>query len=82
MNNLKWKAISAIGAMHISFWFNLPWVLGIILLAWVIPDIQSGQTHFFENLSKHRDPVLYWLVIATWIFFGLYLVNPTPTLLR
>lgn len=68
------KVLVPLGLVYVSFFFNIPWLFGVVILAWISPDIRSGTTHFFEVLTRRRNPWLYWSVVVTWVFFGLYLI--------
>lgn len=69
---IKWKAIFGLSLILLSIFLNWSWLWGVLFLAWVIPDIKSGYTHLFEIISKHENPILYWLIIGVWILLSLY----------
>jgi hypothetical protein len=51
---------------------NWEWAWGVLFLFWVIPDIFSGITYFIEPIDKKQNPILYWIIIASWILMAIY----------
>ena len=70
--NLKWRTILGLIFMYIAIWFNWQWAWGILFLLWVIPDIFSGITYFMEPVEKKESPILYWVIIISWILMSVY----------
>jgi len=50
------------------------WIWGLLFLIWVVPDIQRGSTHFLEHVERRSNPVVYWLIITTWLILSVYLL--------
>lgn len=76
-SRLKWKALfglSLIGTGVVMEWY---WIWGFFFLLWAIGDIRSRRTHLLEEVSRNDSPILYWVIISMWLFFGAYaLVSP------
>ena len=70
--SIKWRTILGLIMMYVAMWFNWQWIWGILFLMWVIPDIFSGVTYFIEPVEKKENPVLYWVIIISWILMSLY----------
>jgi len=68
----KWRTILGLIVIYIAMWFNWQWVWGILFLLWVIPDLFTGVTYFMEPIEKKETPVLYWIIILSWILMSLY----------
>lgn len=73
-SNVKWRAIVGLVIVALAVFFNANWIWGVLFLLWVIPDIKSGSTHFMEHIEKRRNPVVYWLIILTWLVLSAYLL--------
>ena len=70
--SIKWRTITALVLMYIAILINWGWAWGILFLFWVVPDIFSGVTYFIEPVSKNENPVLYWIIIFSWILMAVY----------
>ncbi len=73
--NTKWRTIIALLLMYTAIIMNWQWAWGILFLFWVIPDIISGITYFIEPIDKKENPLLYWIIIISWILMALYSVS-------
>lgn len=74
MKKLKWRSILLLGLIVLSIVTAATWLWSIILLFMVIPDLFSGKTYLAEPISRKETPVLYWAIIATWLFIAAYLL--------
>ncbi|WP_412987382.1 hypothetical protein [Pontimicrobium sp. IMCC45349] len=72
LSNIKWRTIIALILMYIAMFMNWEWAWGVLFLFWVIPDIFSGITYFIEPIDKKQNPILYWVIIASWILMAIY----------
>lgn len=70
--SIKWRTITALVLMYIAILMNWEWAWGVLFLFWVIPDIFSGVTYFIEPISKNENPVLYWIIIVSWVLMAVY----------
>ena len=41
-----------------------------LLVAWALYDIRTGESLFIQRITRREQPVTYWLIVATWISFG------------
>ncbi len=67
---IKWKAISGLTLIGIGFIMDWYWIWGILFLIWVVGDIKMRRTHLLEEVTRDESPVLYWIIIATWLFLS------------
>lgn len=74
MNQVKWRALLGLVLVYIAVFFYWNWLFGVILLLWLLPDLRSGETHFFERLSRQENPVIYRAVVVTWLGLSIYLI--------
>ena len=72
-STVKWRAILGLCLVLLSVAFEAMWVWGVLFLIWVIPDIKNGSTHFLEHVERDRNPIVYWVIIVTWVVLSLYL---------
>lgn len=63
----KWKAWAGIVFIVTIVVFNIAWAWSIVFIAWVIPDLISGNTFLFEQVSRKESPITYWTIMALWI---------------
>ena len=73
--SIKWRTILGLISMYVAMWFNWQWAWGILFLMWVIPDIFSGTTYFMEPIEKEKNPILYWIIIISWILIIIYSIS-------
>ena len=73
-SKIKWKAIFALVLMALAVILKANWVWGIFCFLWIIPDLQSRSTYLFELVERRHNPILYWIIILTWIAFSIYLL--------
>ena len=75
-SSFKWRSILGLILVYIAMWYNWQWIWGILFLIWVIPDLFSGVTYFIEPIEKSKNPMLYWIIIVSWILMSLYSFTP------
>ena len=58
-------------------------IWGVVFVYWGVLAIRSGQAFLVEAIERRENPVLFWVLTATWFGFGvLYILTdlfPTPT---
>lgn len=81
MDHLKKRAMLGLLLVIVAVIWELDWLWGVIFLAWVIPDLISKETHFFEQVTRTENPILYWSIMITWIVLSVYLLL-SPLLYR
>ena len=72
----KWRTIIGLLIIYGAAIFNWQWIWGIFSLYWIIPDIFTGVTYFIEPISRREHPVLYWLILITWVAFSVVMFFP------
>lgn len=70
----KWKAVLGLILVWFAVFAELNWIWGILFLLWVVPDLRSRETHFLEYISARANPLLYWLIMSSWLTFSIYLI--------
>ena len=45
-------------------------MFSLLLLAWALHDIRTGESLFIQRITRRDQPVTFWLIVATWISFG------------
>ena len=71
-SSIKWRTILGLIFIYLAMWFNWQWAWGVLFLLWVIPDLITGVTYFMEPIEKKEHPILYWVIIISWILMSLY----------
>lgn len=72
LSKFRWKALLGIIAVWVAIAMNWNWIWGVIFIVWVIPEIRNRVAYFIEDVERSRNPVVYWLIIATWILLSAY----------
>lgn len=70
--NFKWRSILGLVFIYLAMWFNWEWAWGVLFLLWVIPDMITGVTYFMEPIDKRDNPILYWIIIISWLLMSFY----------
>ena len=70
--NFKWRSILGLLLVFCAVFFDWGWIWPILFLLWIIPDLFSGVTFFLEPVYRHENPILFWLIAATWISLSIY----------
>lgn len=72
MSRMKVRAIIGLILLYTAIYFNQDWIWSVLFLIWVIPDIFSGVTHFIDPVERKTSPVLYWIIIGSWLVLTVY----------
>lgn len=72
----KWRTILALLIVYVATFFNWQWIWGVFSLYWIIPDFFTGVTYFTEPVDRKNHPILYWLILITWIAFSVVMFFP------
>jgi len=70
----KWRAVLGLVIVAVAVLTQANWVWGLLFLVWIVPDIRRGSTHFLEYVERRKNPVVYWLIITTWLVLSVYLL--------
>jgi len=68
---LRWRPITTLFLMILSLLTSWYWIFGLIFLWWTVRDILSGTTFLTEVVYRYKNPILYWVVILTWLGLSL-----------
>lgn len=72
---IRWRTILGLIFMYIAMWFDWQWAWGLLFLMWVVPDLFSGVTYFIEPIERAKEPILYWVIIVSWIIMSIYSIS-------
>jgi membrane associated rhomboid family serine protease len=61
--------LAGLACLLIGFYFSLNWIFGLFMAFWILNDLYRQETYMFGLLSRSDFPVMYWLVMACWLFF-------------
>lgn len=70
----KWRAILGLVIVALAVTTEASWIWGLLFLVWVVPDIRRGTTHFLEFVDRRSNPIVYWLIMITWLTLSIYLL--------
>ena len=71
----KLRAIAGLAAVAIAVLTEAHWIWGFLFLLWIIPDLKSGSTYFFEIVDRRQNPIVYWLIVITWLILSLLIFS-------
>ncbi|MEM6784106.1 MAG: VOC family protein [Bacteroidota bacterium] len=72
--DVKWKAVLGLILVAVAVLFSLDWVWGVLFLLWALADVRLGATHFIEVVERRRNPVVFWLIVGTWVSLAAYVL--------
>lgn len=61
-------------ALMISTALGYQSLWGVLFLFWVIPNMARGQAFLLTEVSRAKDPVLFWLIQVAWIVLGVLMI--------
>ena len=70
----KWRTVLALLGIYIAVLFNWNWVWGLVFLLWILPDVRSGSTYFVEPITRQESPILFWIIVCSWIGMSVYML--------
>lgn len=70
----KWRTLVALAIIYLAVVMNWQWVWGLLFIMWTVPTLYSGRTTLVETVDRDDSPVLFWIIIATWLALSLYLI--------
>lgn len=71
---LTWVALATIWCAAL---LDQVWIFSLLLIAWVIFDLRTGESLFIQRITRREQPVTYWIILLSWIAFAvLWLVYP------
>ena len=73
----RWRAIVGLLIIYGATILDWQWIWGVFTLYWIIPDFFTGVTYFIEPISRRHHPILYGLILTTWVGFSVMMLFPT-----
>lgn len=73
VSKIKWKSIVALILVFCGIIFNIPLVFGFLYILWAILDLKSGYAYIVEDVTREKNPILFWLIVLVWLFSGVYI---------
>ncbi|MEM7391110.1 MAG: hypothetical protein AAF492_02085, partial [Verrucomicrobiota bacterium] len=70
----KWKTILALAVLFYALYQNWMWPWGLLFIYWTIPAFYAGEVMLVEPIRRKESPVLFWLIVLTWIGLGALMV--------
>ncbi|PID95893.1 MAG: hypothetical protein CSA85_00025 [Alphaproteobacteria bacterium] len=47
---------------------------GLLFLYWTVPNFATGHAFLLSNVTRAKDPLLWWLVQIAWIVLGVMMI--------
>ena len=73
-NWYPWRSIIGLIFIYLAILLEINWFWGVLFLYWVIPDLFTGMTYFMEPVERQEKPILYWIIVLSWIWMGIYTI--------
>ena len=72
----KWRTLIGLILMYAAVALHWQWIWGLFMLYWIIPDFFTGATYFIEPITRRENPILYWIILITWVVFSVAMLFP------
>ena len=74
--DFKWRTVIGLILIYTAVALNWQWIWSVLFLYWIAPDFFTGVTYFIEPVSRQHNPILYWLILVTWVAFSVVMIFP------
>ena len=74
LERIKWKTLLPLLLVYLAVLMGWNWVWGVLFIMWTIPALYSGRTNLVEEINREDNPVLFWLIIGTWIVLSIVMI--------
>lgn len=71
-----WKTIVVLLLMLLAIKYDWNWFWALIILLGLINVLSTNEINFVENIKKEESPLMYWVVVAVWIFLTIITILP------
>lgn len=71
-----WKTILTLILMAFALYFQWNWFWAILILLGLANVFATNEIHFVETIKRKESPILYWIVVAVWVFFTIIALLP------
>jgi len=65
-----WKTTLALILMGFAIIYDWKWFWAILILLGLLNVFITKEIHFVESIKKSESPVMYWIMVAVWVFFS------------
>lgn len=66
--------VIALILIYVAVVMNWTWFWGVLFLFWSLPAIFTGEVHLIGMVAKKKNPVLFWLIVITWLWLSAYVL--------
>ena len=66
-STFKWKALVGLIVIWVASLSGAVWVWSGLFIWWAILDVWHGETHFLERVTRTNDPLMFWIIVLSWI---------------
>lgn len=70
----KWKTILALAIVYVAVFKEWNWPWGVLFIMWTVPALYSGRTYFVEEIDRRNNPILFWIIVGTWITLSIFMI--------
>ena len=74
MNKHLLLNIVALVVVYLAVLMGWQWVWGVLFMMWTIPALFTGEVHLIGTIAKKKNPVMFWLILFTWVVLSIYLI--------
>lgn len=70
----KWLTLAALFFLLASTFSGYYSVWGALFVFWGVISIRSGEAFLLERINCDENPILFWIISAMWVAFGILYV--------
>ena len=74
-DKILWRPLLILLLIWLATLNSWYWLWGIIILILTVHDLKQGRTSLIDKLTRHSNPVLYWLSCISWLLIAVLLIT-------
>ena len=71
LGSQKWPTLVALPVLVVATINNLYSIWGVLFIYWGLRSLFSGDVYLVESIERDKNPILFWIITAMWIGFGI-----------
>ena len=71
LDSQKWPSLLALPVLMVATINNIYSIWGVLFVYWGLRSLFSGEVYLVESIERDKNPILFWIISAMWIGFGI-----------
>ena len=74
MNNSRIQNYVVFAVLMVATAMGYQSLWGLLFLYWTIPNFVTGHAFLLSDVTRDKDPILFWLIQIAWVVLGLVMI--------